>query len=136
MRLLTNAVVLVGAAVLCAPALGGYTITQGSSAPTYSGRSLNFDESGGPTGVVSTDAWQSLGITEMQAGDGAPQVDNWDGPFGGGAGWLGNATNSFFGNFGVFMTLDHDVTEMSFQVWDPSGPPSFVRRRPQRVPVQ
>ena len=50
-----------------------------------------------------------------------PQVDDWTGIFGP---WVGTG-NSFFGNFGVFMTLDTDVTEMSLQVWDPSGGPPF-----------
>jgi len=49
-----------------------------------------------------------------------PQVDDWTGMFGP---WVGTG-NSFYGNFGVFMTLDTDLTEMSLQVWDPSGPPS------------
>jgi MYXO-CTERM domain-containing protein len=106
-------------------ASAGYTITQGASAPTY-GTTLNFDEPGGPTGAVSTDAWLSLGITELQAGDGAPQVDNFDPTFGGSGGWLGGGTNSFYGNFGVFISFDSDITEFSAQVWDPSGPPSLL----------
>ncbi len=93
------------------------------AAPTYS-NTLNFDEQGGPTGIVDPGSWSSLGITEFQAGDGVPQVDNWDGIFGGGGGWLGT-DNSFFGNFGVFITFDSDLTEFSSQVWDPSGPPDF-----------
>lgn len=115
------AIVAVAAAgVLASNALAGYVITQGTSAPTYS-TTLNFDEPGGPTGVVAPDAWLTThGITEMQAGDGVPQVDNWHSTFGP---WVGTG-NSFFGNFGVFMTMANDLTEMSLQVWDPSGPPS------------
>jgi hypothetical protein len=101
----------------------GYTIAQGDSAPTY-GTTLNFDEPGGPTGVVSTDAWLSLGIASLQAGDLVPQVDNWDATFGGGGGWLGGGTNSFYGNFGVLINFDSDITELSLQAWDPSGPPA------------
>lgn len=100
-------------------ASAGYTIAQGDSAPTY-GTTLNFDEPGTPTGTVPTDTWLGLGITEMQAGDGNPVVDTF-----GGTPWVGGGTNAFFGNFGVFMTFDTDLTEMSLQVWDPSGPPSF-----------
>jgi hypothetical protein len=37
--------------------------------------------------------------------------------------WLGDA-NSFYGNFGVFMTFESDLSAMSLEVWDPSGPPS------------
>jgi MYXO-CTERM domain-containing protein len=122
MRALTSLAVA-AVAIAASPAWAGYTITQGSSAPTYTDRTLNFDEPGTPTGVVPTDTWSvSHGITEMQAGDGVPQVDLWDSSPAGGWG-LGDA-NSFFGNFGVFMTFDHDITAMSLEVWDPSGPPS------------
>jgi hypothetical protein len=95
-------------------------VTQGASAPTY-GVTLNFDEPGGPTGVVAPNAWSaSHGISELQAGDGVPQVGDFTGIFGP---WVGTG-NSFFGNFGVFMTWADDLTELSTQVWDPSGPPS------------
>lgn len=100
-------------------AFGSYTISQGSSAPTY-GTTLNFDEVGGPTGATALDAWQSShGVTEMQAGDGAPFVaDFTTGP----EPWIGTG-NAFFGNFGVFMKFDNNLTEMSLEVWDPAGPP-------------
>jgi MYXO-CTERM domain-containing protein len=108
------------AAAITVPAFADYTITQGTTAPTY-GTTLNFDEPGGPTGFVSTDAWLvSHGITELQAGDGVPQVDDWATITG--QPWIGSG-NSFFGNFGVFLTFENDVTEMSFEAWDPSGPP-------------
>ncbi len=110
------------AAIVGSPALGGYAITQGTTAPTYTGFTLNFDEPGGPTGLISPTFWQaSHGIT-IDAGDGAPQVDNWDIVHA--AGWGLGDNNSFFGSFGVFMTFDNDLTEMSIEVWDPSGPPS------------
>ena len=109
------------AAVVAAPALGGYTITQGSTDPAYTGMTLNFDEPGGPVGIVTPDAWLiSHGLT-IQAGDGVPQVDNWDIVHG--AGWGLGDGNSFFGNFGVFMNFETDLTEMAIEVWDPSGPP-------------
>jgi hypothetical protein len=113
-------------AAASAPALAGYDIAQGSSAPQYTDHFLTFDEPGTPIGAVSTDYWAtSHNIAELQAGDLAPQVDNWDATFGGTGGWLGENTNSFFGNFGVFMTLENAASEMSMQIWDPSGPPSF-----------
>ncbi len=112
------------AAIVGGPALGGYVITQGVTAPTYTGFTLNFDEPGGPTGLVSTTAWLgSHGIT-IDAGDGAPQVDNWDIVHA--AGWGLGDNNSFFGNFGVFMTFDNDLSEMSIEIWDPSGPPGPI----------
>ena len=121
-RQTTTAAAMSIAAIVGSPALGGYTITQGATAPTYTGFSLNFDEPGGPTGPVATTAWHaSHGIT-IDAGDGAPQVDNWDIVHA--AGWGLGDNNSFFGNFGVFMTFDNDLTAMSIEVWDPSGPPS------------
>ncbi len=97
------------------------TITQGTTAGSYA-TTLNFDEIGGPTGVVSTDAWASLGISELQAGDGVPQVGDFDTLNGG---WGLGDGNVFFGNFGVFITFDSDLTEFSTQVWDPSGPPGI-----------
>ncbi|MHC5007237.1 MAG: hypothetical protein ACYTGF_07770 [Planctomycetota bacterium] len=102
------------------PAWAGYAITQGPTAPTYTGKTLNFDEPGGPTGFVTTDAWlASHGLT-IDAGDGVPQVDDWATITG--QPWLGNV-NSFYGNFGVFMTFESDLSAMSLEVWDPSGPP-------------
>jgi hypothetical protein len=125
MKTRTNTIAVLTAAALGVPAMAGYTITQGSTAPTYSDYTLNFDEPGGPSGLVAPDAWLgSHGITEMQAGDGGPQVDNWDPIFGGGGGWLGDG-QSFFGNFGVFMTFENDLSTMAIEVWDPSGPPEF-----------
>lgn len=124
MNIHTTVLATAAAAFVSTTVLGGYMINQGSSAPTYTDRLLNFDEPGGPTGVVSTDSWlASHGIREMQAGDGVPQVGDFDPIFGGGAGWLGDG-NSFYGNFGVFMSFDEDVSALSLQIWDPSGPPS------------
>ena len=108
--------------VLASPlaAMATVTITQGTSAPAYS-TTLNFDEAGGPTGSVPTSSWQGIGITALDAGDGAPQVDDWATLSG--QPWLGDG-NSFFGNFGVFLTFDSDLAALSVQAWDPSGPPS------------
>ncbi len=112
---------LATAATVASPALADITITQGTSAGAYA-TTLNFDEVGGPTGAVSTDAWASIGISDMQAGDGAPFVGDLDTPNGG---WGLGDGNAFFGNFGVFISWDTDLTEFSTQVWDPSGPPDF-----------
>ncbi|MCA9283998.1 MAG: hypothetical protein KDA22_02195 [Phycisphaerales bacterium] len=105
-------------------AFGAFIIQQQSNAaPTYSGASLNFDEPGGPTGEVPSDYWQpTLGIT-LLAADQVNLVDDW-GTLSGQP-WLGTG-NSFFGNFGVIMNFDSDVTELSFQAWDPSGPPTPI----------
>lgn len=117
-----NRVTLMSAALAAAIASGAqadWTITQSfDPAPTYD-TTLNFDEPGGPTGVVPTDSWASLGLAEMQAGDGTPIV----GDFSGDNPWV-NDGNAFFGNFGIFMTFGEDLTEFSGQVWDPAGPPS------------
>lgn len=112
------AIAVAAAGMFASYAFAGYTIAQGTSAPTY-GTTLNFDEPGGPTGVVDPASWTSIGVTELQAGDGQPVVDD----FSGSLPWV-NDGNAFYGNFGVFLTLDTDVTEMSMQIWDPSGDPS------------
>ncbi|MGP1346549.1 MAG: hypothetical protein ACTS3F_07775 [Phycisphaerales bacterium] len=121
MRITTTGIgaILLVSAAGAAPAIASYTITQGTSAPSYA-TTLNFDEPGGPTGLVATDAWASLGLAEMQAGDSAPFV----GDFSAATPWV-NDGNAFYGNFGVFMTFSTDLTALSLQVWDPSGPPSF-----------
>jgi hypothetical protein len=101
-----------------AAAHGGVTIVQGPTAPSYA-MNLNFDEAGGPTGKVEPTAWlATYGIT-IEAGTGTEFVDDFDDANGG---WGLGDGNSFFGNFGVFMTFTDDLTEMSFDAWDPSGP--------------
>ena len=114
-----TALIALVAIAFCSPALADYSIVAGTTAPTYTDFSLNFDEPGGPTGVVPTDAWLvSHGITEFMAGDGVGQVGDFD------PGWGLGDGNSFFGNFGVFITWQDDLTELSVDVWDPSGPPT------------
>lgn len=122
MRTNTLLMAMGAGAIACAPALGGYSMTQGTSAPTYSS-TLNFDEVGGPTGVgLASDSWTSYGIADLTSGDSIQVVA--DATTTPGYGWLGTG-NSFTGNFGVFITFADDVDAMSIQVWDPSGPPSF-----------
>lgn len=113
---------LIGTIALAAgTSLGSITVSQGASGTTYS-TELNFDEMGGPTGPgIATDAWASLGLASIAAGDGNNFVGDNASLFGP---WIGTG-NSFFGNFGIFMNFDTDLTNFSAQVWDPSGPPSL-----------
>ncbi len=111
---LNTSVMLIAAAAT--PALSAISINDGTSAPAHP-TTLNFDEPGTPTGTVPTNTWSSIGLSELQAGDSNPVVGNHD------QGWGINDGNSFYGNFGVFMTFDSDLDAFSAQVWDPSGPP-------------
>lgn len=93
------------------------TVSQGASGTTY-GTTLTFDEVGGPTGAgIANNAWAGIGLSDMQAGDGNNVVGDFVEP------WIGT-DNAFYGNFGVFMTFDSDLTNFSAQFWDPAGPPS------------
>lgn len=114
-----GAIAVIAATGLAVPAFGDFIITQGPSAPTYSDYTLNFDEPGGPTGLVTPSDWLGTHGLTIDAGDLVPQVDNYD------PGWGLGTGNSFFGNFGVFMTFTTDLTHLSLQAWDPSGPPTF-----------
>ncbi len=110
-------------ATLCAAsssAFAGYTITQQNApAPTYS-NTLNFDEPGAPTGVLPGNTWAPVGITELVSGTGDPFVGDVSGTFP----WI-NSGNALAGPFGVFITFENAITEMSLQVWDASGEPTF-----------
>ncbi len=109
-------------ALLAGSAHASISVTQGASGTTYT-TTLNFDEAGGPVGDgLASDAFSSYGLASLESGDGNARVGNFDASTGG---WgLGGNSNSFTGNFGVFMTFDSDLTSLSFQAWDPSGPPS------------
>jgi len=100
--------------------MGAISVTQGSSGTTYS-TTLNFDEAGGPTGFVNTGDWAGLGLASISSADGVHQVNDYTASVGP---WVGTG-NSFFGNFGVTMVFDSDLTHFSAQAWDPSGPSSF-----------
>jgi hypothetical protein len=114
------ATLTLAAALISAQALGGITITQNNTGATYTDYTLNFDEPGGPTGFIPPDTWLlSHGLT-IQAGDGNGQVEDWATLTG--QPWIGTG-NSYFGNFGVFMNFQPDLTEFAVQIWDPSGPP-------------
>lgn len=109
------------AAIAASAAMASYSITLGSSAPTYS-TTLTFDEPGGPTGTgLPTDAFQAGYGLELVSGDLVQNVvDATTQP---GQSWLGTGY-SFTGAYGVFMTFDSDLSDFSTQVWDPSGAPS------------
>jgi MYXO-CTERM domain-containing protein len=109
-------------AVFAGGSLAGYTVSGSSTpAPTY-GTTLNFDEGGVPVGTaIASDSFASFGVSSLAAGDGFNRIDNFSTMPG--FGWLPDS-NAFIGGFGVFMNFDTDLTEMSAQVWDNSGPAS------------
>ncbi|MCC6677826.1 MAG: hypothetical protein IT436_11825 [Phycisphaerales bacterium] len=104
---------------LAATAQAGITITQGSSAPTYS-HTLNFDEAGGPVGQVPATGWTAHGIARLESGVN-PFVTVADLTSQPGFGWLGTG-NSAYAPWGAFITWDQDLTEFSTRYWDSSGP--------------
>lgn len=107
------------ALAMAAAANAGVSVTYTSSAPAY-GTTLNFDESGGPTGGLVGNEWTSYGISGLMSGNG-------DGGFVGdlnsilGVTWLGTG-NAWTGPWGGFMNFSQDLTEFSCQFWDDSGP--------------
>ena len=114
------AVGLLAVAAIAGSAQSAITITYSNSAPTYE-NTLNFDEMGGPTGPLGTDAFASYGVTLMTGGLSGPfvapgavvepflGVDNM---------WIG-------ADFGAFLTFDQPLTHFSCQYWDTAGPASF-----------
>lgn len=110
------------AIAIAAAANAGVSVTYSSSAPGY-GTSLNFDESGGPTGGLVGNEWTGYGISSLMSGNG-------DGGFVGdlnsifGTTWLGTG-NAWTGPWGGFMNFSQDLTEFSCQFWDDSGPATF-----------
>jgi hypothetical protein len=107
-------------AALASVASAGITFTRSAAAaPTYS-TTLTFDEVGGPTGAVSGNEWQSIGLSSL-VGGAAQSVDAVNATPG--FGWLGTG-NVFSGPFGAFATFSNDLTALSAQYWDTSGPAS------------
>lgn len=111
---------LASALVIAQSASAAVTVTQQAGpAPTYS-TVLNFDEPGGPTGInVPNNSWAGApwSIPSFQSGDGSNFVgDN--------SAATAQGTNSYYGPYGVFIKFSQDLTAMSFQAWDSSGPPS------------
>lgn len=95
-------------------------VQQAAAAPTYT-TTLNFDEVGGPTGAnVPNNSWAVApwNITDFSSGDVFANF------VGDNSAFTGQGTNSYYGPFGVFIKYSQDLTEMSFQAWDSSGPPS------------
>lgn len=89
--------------------------------PTY-GTTLNFDEAGGPTGVVDANAWQAGYGLQMSDGLGpSTYVGDLNNTLG--YPWL-PTDNAAFGYFGIYLKFDQAVTNLSFQAWDNSGDPS------------
>jgi len=116
---ITSTAIVGTLALIGGSTLGSIAVTQGASGTTYS-TTLDFDEVGGPTGPgIANNAWAGIGLADMAAGDGNNFVGDNAGLFGP---WIGTG-NSFFGNFGIFMTFDTDLTNFSGQFWDPSGDP-------------
>jgi hypothetical protein len=113
----------VAAFALGAPAMAAVSVTQQAApAPTYS-TILNFDEPGGPTGSnVPNNSWNVApwNIPVFQSGDTiANSVADQSAS-------TGQGTNAYAGPFGVFVEFGaaQELTSLSFQGWDPSGPPS------------
>jgi hypothetical protein len=98
------------------------TVSNGPSAPGYA-TVLNFDELGGPTGAnVPNNSWAASPwfISDFSSGT---VTSNF---VGNNAFATGDASNSYAGPFGVFITYANDLTEMSFQGWDDSGAPTPI----------
>ncbi len=121
MKNLTLTVAVVSA--LTSSAMADYTITQGDSAPTYSGHQIDFDQAGDPVGMIVGDEWLASDHINIMSGLGdGGNVDDWDAVYGG---WGLGDGNSHVGGFGTFLTFDQDVTEMSLQIWNNGVDPFF-----------
>jgi hypothetical protein len=118
LSLVTSAAIV--ALTAASTASAGITVTNTTeAAPTYS-TVLNFDEAGAPSGELPPSTWQSdFGLT-INGGAGNPFVGNLGGIYGP---WAGTG-NAIVAPFGLFLNFDNDLTEFSFQAWDPSGPPT------------
>ncbi|MCK4873812.1 MAG: hypothetical protein KAS72_13910 [Phycisphaerales bacterium] len=119
--LLATGMAVSAAALMSAPAVGTVNINLGTSATAYTDYTLNFDEPGGPTGLVGVDAWHASHGMILDSGvGGGGNVDDWGALYG----WdLGDGL-SWLGPFGAFMTFDYDLVGFSTEHWDPSGPDS------------
>lgn len=116
--------ILVAGAIagLTSAATADFTFSQtADQAPTYS-TTLNFDEAGGPTGVVDATAWQADYGVQLSDGLG-PSTFVGDLNTTLGYPWL-PTDNAAFGYFGIYVKFDTAVTDFSFQAWDNSGDPS------------
>jgi len=122
MNMKTAMLICASALTVAAAANAGYTVTQSTAAaPTYA-NTLNFDEAGGPTGFVSSNAWTGYGISSIQdqdTGTGAYVIPGSTFP------WMTNTSNVLYGAWGIDITFAQPVTHFSFQLWGNSGTPSF-----------
>ncbi len=91
-----------------------------AAAPTY-GTTLNFDEPGTPTGLVSGTTWlASKGVTITDGVNGNNTVvDNFTNIYP----WVGTG-NSVAGSYGNIIMFTGDITNFSCQEWDSNGPNS------------
>jgi hypothetical protein len=115
--------IAVGAVIgMTAAAQAEISYTQSAAqTPTY-GTTLNFDEAGGPTGVVDQDAWQAgYGVQIFDGLGPSTYVGDLNTVLG--YPWL-PTDNAAFGYFGIYLKFDQAVTNLSFQAWDNSGDPS------------
>ncbi|MBX3354311.1 MAG: hypothetical protein KF724_01280 [Phycisphaeraceae bacterium] len=97
-------------------ASAAFSITQGSSAPTY-GTVLDFENVS--TGFYAANAWSNLGLASFTDGasGGLSVVD-----VSGTSPWVtSNVADGFA--FGLYLTFADDATEASFQLWSSAGPP-------------
>jgi len=124
MKIWVSAAIAIGAAALASNAGAAFTITQSASAaPTY-GQTLTFDEPGTPTGTVPADSFVSYGVASLYTGDSSSTSNIVQANTIPGYGWLGTG-NVCAGTYGVFMKFSSQVSELSVQYWDDSGPGSF-----------
>ncbi len=120
---------VIAAAALAAGALAsaanaGFSYIQSTSAqPTY-GHVLNFDAPGSPTGACAGDAFASFGVSSLVTGtDPGAYVSQVNATPG--YGWLGTG-NVASGAYGLYMKFSGQVSQLSVQYWDDSGPGSFT----------
>lgn len=119
---------VIAAAAIAAVSAGNaanaaFSFIQSSSAqPTYS-NVLNFDAPGSPTGPCAGDAFAAFGVSSLVTGTdpGAYVTQMNTIP---GYGWLGTG-NVATGAFGLYMKFSSEVSQLSVQYWDNSGPGSF-----------
>lgn len=111
--MLKNVLIMGMALGAVANAQAAVNVSVGSSAPTYS-QTLNFDEVGGPTGSVPSNAFAGVGISSAISGAGDLGI----GPSGFSFVGSGNVAN---GSFGIYLTFAQPLTNLSTQYWDNSG---------------
>ena len=107
--------------IAAASANAGLTVSQTTAAaPTY-GTILNFDAPGEPTGQLPPNTWVPTYGVSIQGGADNPFVGDFTGTLGP---WAGNG-NAIAAAWGLIYNWNTDLTELSFQAWDDSGPPTL-----------